>query len=45
MPIQIVPLQQEDIPGVVECIQEGFADDPYHVWVFDGSKVSLPPPH
>ncbi|GAM33383.1 hypothetical protein TCE0_004r00238 [Talaromyces pinophilus] len=38
MPIQILPLQQKDIPGVVECIQEGFADDPYHLWVFDGSK-------
>lgn len=42
MPIQILPLQQKDIPGVVECIQEGFADDPYHLWVFDGSKVSSP---
>ncbi|KUL86918.1 hypothetical protein ZTR_05337 [Talaromyces verruculosus] len=38
MPIQILPLKQKDIPGVVECIQEGFADDPYHLWVFDGSK-------
>lgn len=40
MPIRIFPLEQRDIPGVVECIQEGFADDPYHLWVFDGSKVS-----
>ncbi|EEA23207.1 hypothetical protein TMatcc_002064 [Talaromyces marneffei ATCC 18224] len=40
MPIQILPLQQEDIPGVVDCIQEGFADDPYHLWVFDGSKFN-----
>lgn len=42
MPIQILPLQEKDIPGVVECIQEGFADDPYHLWVFDGEKVSPP---
>lgn len=41
MPIRIFPLEQRDIPGVVECIQEGFADDPYHLWVFDSTKVSL----
>ncbi|EED14845.1 GNAT family acetyltransferase, putative [Talaromyces stipitatus ATCC 10500] len=40
MSIQILPLQQEDIPGVVECIQEGFADDPYFKWVYDGTRFN-----
>lgn len=41
MAIKVVPLQEADISGVVECIQEGFADDPYFQWVFDASKVCI----
>jgi hypothetical protein len=41
MAIKVVPLQEDDVPGVVECIQEGFADDPYFQWVFDASKVCI----
>lgn len=43
MPIQILPLQKEDIPEVVDCIQQGFADDPYFRWVFDAAKVCIAP--
>ncbi|KAG9782550.1 hypothetical protein ABEF93_004379 [Exophiala dermatitidis] len=35
MGIEIRPIQPEDIPSVVECIQLAFADDPYHQWAFD----------
>jgi len=41
MPIKILPLQKEDIPEVVDCIQQGFADDPYFQWVFDAAKVCI----
>lgn len=40
MPVEIIPLKEEDIPGAVECIQVAFADDPYFSFVFsDPSKV------
>lgn len=32
-------MTKEDIPGAIECVQTGFADDPYFNWVFDVSKV------
>lgn len=35
MGIEIRPITAVDIPSVVECIQLAFADDPYHLWVFD----------
>ncbi|KAH8704050.1 putative GNAT family acetyltransferase [Talaromyces proteolyticus] len=40
MPIQVRPLQKEDIPEVVECIQQGFADDPYFRWVFNAEQFN-----
>lgn len=44
MPIEIVPLSKEDIPGAAECIQTAFSNDPYFSFVFsDPSKVcSIP---
>lgn len=35
MAIEIVPLDQADIPSAVECIQRAFADDPAFNWLFD----------
>lgn len=40
MGIEVVDLNQADIPGAIEVIQQAFADDPYFKWVFDASKVS-----
>lgn len=43
MPVTIIPLNEADIPGAIDCIQQAFADDPYHHWVFnDRSAVSFP---
>lgn len=39
MAIEVVPLEEVDIPGAIEVIQRAFADDPYSQWVFDPSKV------
>lgn len=39
MAVDVVPLTEADIPGAIEVIQRGFADDPYFKWVFDSSKV------
>lgn len=39
MPVEIRPITYGDIPGAARCIQEAFADDPYHKWVFDKSQV------
>lgn len=39
MAIEILPLTEADIPGVIRVIQHAFADDPYFKWVFDGSKA------
>ncbi|EFR00332.1 acetyltransferase [Nannizzia gypsea CBS 118893] len=40
MLVEISRMTKEDIPGAIECIQTGFADDPYFTWMFDGSKFS-----
>ncbi|KAJ5553283.1 hypothetical protein N7494_002661 [Penicillium frequentans] len=40
MGIEILPLTEADIPGVIQVIQHAFADDPYFKWVFDGSKFN-----
>ncbi|CAL5871136.1 uncharacterized protein PFLUO_LOCUS5382 [Penicillium psychrofluorescens] len=40
MAIEVVPLTETDIPGVIEVIQQAFADDPYFKWVFDGPKFN-----
>ncbi|KAJ5832151.1 hypothetical protein N7474_000462 [Penicillium riverlandense] len=40
MAIEVVPLTETDIPGVVEVIQQAFADDPYFKWVFDAHKFN-----
>jgi GNAT superfamily N-acetyltransferase len=40
MPIEIKPITAGDIPSTVECIQQAFADDPYHLWAFDASKFN-----
>ncbi|KAK2745247.1 hypothetical protein FQN57_003942 [Myotisia sp. PD_48] len=40
MVIEISRMTKADIPGVVECVQKGFADDPYFQWVFDLTKFS-----
>ncbi|KAK2871759.1 hypothetical protein FQN49_002856 [Arthroderma sp. PD_2] len=40
MAIEIRRMTEEDIPGAIECVQTGFADDPYFRWVFDPSKFS-----
>lgn len=39
MSIEIVPLAEADIAGVVDCVQSTFADDPYFRWAFDAAKV------
>lgn len=39
MPIEISRLTEQDIPEAIECVQKGFADDPYFLWQFDASKV------
>lgn len=39
MSIEIVPLAEADIAGVVDCVQSTFADDPYFRWAFDPAKV------
>lgn len=40
MAIKVALMEEEDIPGAVDCIQRAFADDPYNRWVFnDRSKV------
>jgi len=48
MPIVITPMTEEDIPGVIDAIQQAFAEDPYNKWIYDDrSKVrnnSCPPP-
>ncbi|OAL64749.1 acetyltransferase, GNAT family [Trichophyton rubrum] len=38
MLVEIRRMTKEDIPGAIECVQTGFADDPYFNWVFDVSK-------
>ncbi|KAJ5994357.1 Acyl-CoA N-acyltransferase [Penicillium sp. IBT 35674x] len=38
MSIEIVPLAEADIAGVVDCVQSTFADDPYFRWAFDPAK-------
>jgi hypothetical protein len=43
MAIEVVPLAEADIPGVIEVIQQAFADDPYFKWVFDAPKVHIDP--
>ncbi|KAM5444055.1 hypothetical protein McanCB56680_006858 [Microsporum canis] len=40
MLVEIRRMTKEDIPGAIECVQTGFADDPYFRWVFDASKFS-----
>ncbi|KAK5060087.1 hypothetical protein LTR84_009971 [Exophiala bonariae] len=35
MGIEIHPITAADIPSVADCIQQSFADDPYHIWAFD----------
>ena len=40
MGIEIKPITLRDIPSAVECIQQAFADDPYHLWAFDASKFN-----
>ncbi|KAF3483184.1 acetyltransferase [Arthroderma uncinatum] len=40
MAVEIRRMTEEDIPGAIECVQTGFADDPYFRWVFDSSKFS-----
>ncbi|EZG06930.1 hypothetical protein H106_03661 [Trichophyton rubrum CBS 735.88] len=40
MLVEIRRMTKEDIPGAIECVQTGFADDPYFNWVFDVSKFS-----
>ena len=39
MPIQITPINAEDIPSAARCIQRAFKEDPYFQWVFDSSNV------
>lgn len=39
MLVEIRRMTKEYIPGAIECVQTGFADDPYFNWVFDVSKV------
>jgi hypothetical protein len=40
--VEIVPLTEADIPGVITCIQEAFEDDPYNRWIFpDRDTVSF----
>lgn len=41
MAIEISRMTMEDIPGVVECVQRAFEDDPYFQWVFDATKVCV----
>jgi len=40
MGIEILPITTSDIPSVVECIQQAFADDPYYLWAFDPSTFN-----
>ncbi|KAJ9602954.1 hypothetical protein H2200_012734 [Cladophialophora chaetospira] len=40
MAIEIKPITAGDIPSAVECIQQAFADDPYHLWAFDASTFN-----
>lgn len=39
MPIQIIPISADDIPGAARCIQKAFKHDPYFQWVFDSAHV------
>lgn len=41
MPIEISPIKEDDIPGVVTCIQRAFEKDPYNNWVFDQKNFSF----
>lgn len=41
MAIEVLPLTEADIPGVIHVIQQAFADDPYFKWVFDASTVCI----
>ncbi|KAG9233778.1 acyl-CoA N-acyltransferase [Amylocarpus encephaloides] len=38
MPLSIVRLTEQDIPGAVTAIQESFSSDPYSDWVFSGQS-------
>ncbi|KAJ5620658.1 hypothetical protein N7510_004642 [Penicillium lagena] len=40
MAVEVVSLTEADIPGVIEVIQQAFADDPYFKWVFDAPKFN-----
>ncbi|EEP78499.1 conserved hypothetical protein [Uncinocarpus reesii 1704] len=40
MSIEVSRMTVEDIPGVVQCVQDAFEDDPYFRWVFDPVKFS-----
>lgn len=42
MPVNITPIEPEDIPGAARCIQIAFSDDPYFKWVFDVANVGIP---
>jgi hypothetical protein len=41
MAIEVVDLTEADIPGVIQVIQQAFADDPYFKWVFDELSVCM----
>ncbi|KAJ5646462.1 Acyl-CoA N-acyltransferase [Penicillium lividum] len=41
MSIEIVPLAEADIAGVVDCVQKTFADDPFFRWAFDANKFKV----
>ncbi|KZF26717.1 acyl-CoA N-acyltransferase [Xylona heveae TC161] len=38
--IEVTPITEQDIPGAIDAVQQGFADDPYNHWIFDRSKFS-----
>jgi hypothetical protein len=37
MSIKVSTIQEADIVGAIDCIQQAFAEDPYAKWVFDDS--------
>jgi hypothetical protein len=42
MAVAISRLTETDIPGVIDTIQQAFADDPYSRWIYDDrEKVPL----
>ncbi|KAI9753180.1 MAG: hypothetical protein M4579_005295 [Chaenotheca gracillima] len=41
-PVSVSLLTEDDIPGAIDSIQEAFADDPYHHWIFDDQSKFSP---